>query len=457
MRTLVITLAGALALAAGAIRAAPPAAGPAAAASSAPAAAASAAHAQEGPSLRDIATFTRAFEMIRQAYVEPVSDHALMQSALRGMVAGLDPHSEFLDARQLDHLDEDTSGQYAGLGIEVAEVDGTLRIVAPIDGSPAQKAGIRAGDTILGIDGKAVQPDALNAALDALRGAPGTRITLTILHAGASTPVDVPLVRADIRVPSVRSRMLAPGFAYLRISQFQADTAASLQQQVDALQRKDGPLKGAVLDLRSNPGGLVNAAVAVADDFLDGGVIVSTRGRLPDADTVYRATPGDLLHGAPLVVLIDEGTASAAEIVAGALKDNHRAVLMGRRSFGKGSVQSVLPLPDDEAIKLTTARYYTPDGDSIQARGITPDIELARDLDVSISKAPQLSSREADLPGHLGAGTTDGADGGGGGGRLAARDWWLDQALHVVQALAAARHAPGGVGGAPATPADAAR
>ena len=451
MRTFVITLAGALALAAGAVRAAPATAG------SAPATAASAAHAP-GPSLKDIATFTRAFEMIKQAYVEPVSDHALMQSALRGMVAGLDPHSEFLDATQLDHLDEDTSGQYAGLGIEVAAVDGTLRIIAPIDGSPAQKAGIRAGDTILGIDGKAVQPDALNTALDALRGAPGTRITLTILHAGAGTPVEVPLVRADIRVPSVRSRMLAPGFAYLRISQFQADTAASLQQQVDDLQRKDGPLKGAVLDLRSNPGGLVNAAVAVADDFLNGGVIVSTRGRLPDANTVYRATPGDLLHGAPLVVLIDEGTASAAEIVAGALKDNHRAVLMGRRSFGKGSVQSVLPLPDDEAIKLTTARYYTPDGDSIQARGITPDIELARDLDVSISKAPQLSSREADLPGHLGAGTTDGADGGsGGGGHLAARDWWLDQALHVVQALAAARHAPGAASGAPATAADAAR
>ncbi len=448
MRIPALAFAALLALPAAAAHAAAPPAPAAAASARAPVPAAGAASAQ-GPSLKDIATFTRVFEMIRQAYVEPVSDHALMQSALRGMLGGLDPHSEFLDVRQLDRLDEDTTGRYAGLGIEVAEVDGTLRIIAPIDGTPAQQAGIRAGDTILGIDGKAVQPDALDAALQSLRGKPGTRITLTILHAGAHAPVDIALVRADIQLPSVRTRLLAPGIADVRISQFQSDTAASLQQQLDALQRKDGPLRGAVLDLRSNPGGLVNAAVAVADDFLDSGVIVSTRGRLPGADTVYRATPGDLLHGAPLVVLIDGGTASAAEIVAGALKDNHRAVLMGRRSFGKGSVQSVLPLSGGEAIKLTTARYYTPDGHSIQARGITPDIELARDLDVSVSTAPRLSSREADLPGHLGAGGGDGAaETSGGAGVLAAHDWWLDQALHVVQALAAARRRPAPAGSA---------
>ncbi|MHB1616839.1 MAG: S41 family peptidase [Metallibacterium sp.] len=411
----------------------------------APAAASSAQAANAGPDLKDIATFTRVFEIIKQAYVDPVSDHALMQSALRGMLSGLDPHSEFLDAKALHQLDEDTSGEYAGLGIEVAEVKGTLRIIAPIDGTPAQKAGIRAGDIILGIDGKAIDPDALDAALDALRGKPGSVITLTILHADASQPINLRLVRETIQVPSVRSRLLAPGFAYVRVSQFQADTTSELQRQIDALQRKDGPLKGAVLDLRSNPGGLVTAAVAVADDFLDSGVIVSTRGRLPQSDTIFRATPGDLLHGAPLVVLIDGGTASAAEIVAGALKDNHRAVLMGRRSFGKGSVQSVLPLPDGDAVKLTTARYYTPDGDSIQARGITPDIELADNLQVSVSKSPELSSREADLPGHLG-GNGGVAASSGGTGALAAEDWWLDQALHVLQALAATRTLP-----APAT------
>jgi carboxyl-terminal processing protease len=417
------------------------AAAPAPTRSTAPASASSVQTANAGPDLKDIATFTRTFEIIKQAYVEPVSDHVLMQSALRGMLAGLDPHSEFLDARALRQLDEDTSGEYAGLGIEIAEVKGQLRIIAPIDGTPAQKAGIRAGDTILGIDGKAIDPDALDAALDALRGKPGSVITLTILHADASQPINVRLVREFIQVPSVRSRLLAPGFAYLRISQFQAETASELQRQLDALQREHGPLQGAVLDLRSNPGGLVTAAVAVADDFLDSGVIVSTRGRLPQSGTIFRATPGDLLHGAPLVVLIDGGTASAAEIVAGALKDNHRAVLMGRRSFGKGSVQSVLPLPDGEAVKLTTARYYTPDGDSIQARGISPDIELADNLQVSVSKAPELSSREADLPGHLG-GNGRVAASSGGTGALAAEDWWLDQALHVLQALAATRTLP---------------
>ncbi len=400
---------------------------------------AAAAGADRGPTLQDIATFTRAFEMIRQAYVDPVTDHALMRAALRGMLSGLDPHSEFLDARQLGQLDEATSGRYTGLGIEVAEVEGTLRIIAPIDGSPAQKGGIRSGDLILGINGKAVQTDALGAALESLRGAPGTRITLTVLHVGAKAPVNVPLVRERIQLPSVRSRMLAPRIAYVRISQFQTDTAFSLQHQVEALQRKDGPLSGAVLDLRSNPGGLVNAAVAVANDFLDSGVIVSTRGRLSDANTIYHAMPGDLLHGASIVVLIDGGTASAAEILAGALKDNHRAILMGRRTFGKGSVQSVLPLPDGEAIKLTTARYYTPDGHSIQARGITPDIELARDIAVTLNKAPQLASREADLPRHLGAGQGDGGTGTDRDGDLAASDWWLDQALHVVQALAVER------------------
>ncbi len=419
--------------------ASPPAMAPAA--SAAPAAAPAPAPAGSiGPSLADIQTFTRVFELVRQAYVDPVGDHTLMQSAITGMLAGLDPHSEFLTRKGLDQLDEDTSGRYGGLGIEVAQVNGQLRIIAPIDGTPAARAGILPGDVILGINSKAVDPDALNAALDQLRGAPGTTITLSVLHPQASKPVDLTLTRERIRIVSVHSRLLQPGYAYVRISQFQDDTVAELTRQIEALQKKDGPLQGAVLDLRSNPGGLVTAAVGVADDFLDGGTIVSTRGRLKQADMTFAAQDGgDLLKGAPLVVLVDNGTASAAEIVAGALKDNHRAVLMGRRTFGKGSVQTVLPLPGGEAVKLTTARYYTPDGGSIQARGIEPDIRLA-DATVRLDRGPQLIQREADLPNHL-AGDASAGSAQGGEGKLAGDDYWLSEALHVVQGLAVARAA----------------
>ena len=419
--------------------AAPPAVAPAA--SVAPAAAASAAApAAAGPSLADIQTFTRVFELVRQAYVDKVDDHTLMQSAITGMLAGLDPHSEFLTRKGLDQLDEDTSGRYGGLGIEVAQVNGELRVIAPIDGTPAARAGMLPGDVIVGINGKAVDPDALNVALDQLRGAPGTRITLSVLHPQAARPVDLTLTRERIQIASVRSRLLQPGYAYLRISQFQDDTVAELTRQIEALQKKDGPLQGAVLDLRSNPGGLVTAAVGVADDFLDHGTIVSTRGRLKQADMTFTAQGGgDLLKGAPLVVLVDNGTASAAEIVAGALKDNHRAVLMGRRTFGKGSVQTVLPLPGGEAVKLTTARYYTPDGGSIQARGIEPDIRLA-DATVKLDQGPQLTQREADLPNHL-AGDKPAGSAEGGEGKLAGDDYWLSEALHVVQGLAVARAA----------------
>jgi len=419
-----------------AVLAAPPPAMPVAppSTSSAPAPAAA------GPSLADIQTFTRVFELVRQAYVDKVDDHTLMQSAITGMLAGLDPHSEFLTRKGLDQLDEDTSGRYGGLGIEVAQVNGQLRIIAPIDGTPAARAGMLPGDVIVGINGKAVDPDALNAALDQLRGAPGTKITLSVLHPHAGTPVNLTLTRERIQIASVRSRLLEPGYVYLRISQFQDDTVAELTRQIEALQKQDGPLKGAVLDLRSNPGGLVTAAVGVADDFLDHGTIVSTRGRLKQADMTFTAQGGgDLLRGAPLVVLVDNGTASAAEIVAGALKDNHRAVLMGRRTFGKGSVQTVLPLPGGEAVKLTTARYYTPDGGSIQARGIEPDIRLA-DATVKLDQGPQLTQREADLPNHL-AGDKRAGSAQGGAGKLAGDDYWLSEALHVLQGLAVARAA----------------
>ncbi len=391
------------------------------------------------PSLQDIQTFTRTFELIKKAYVDKVSDHQLMEYALRGMLAGLDPHSEFLNQQAISQLDEETSGKYVGIGIVITTRLGKLQVIAPLDGTPAAHAGIRAGDTIVGINGKAVDPEALTAASNSLRGPPKSELQLTVLHSGDSQPVTIHLLRTHIEVPSVRSRLLAPGIAYLRISQFQQDTAEDLSRQIGYLQKKYGPLRGTVLDLRSNPGGLLTAAVGVANDFLNHGTIVTTRGRVRQANLRFNASPGDLLHGTPLVVLVDGGTASAAEIVAGALKDSQRAVLMGRRSFGKGSVQTVIPLGNGAAVKLTTARYYTPAGTSIQARGIKPNVELADNLRVHVDTPTQRVSREADLPGHLAAHGTAVSPQMADDAALAAKDWWLDQALHAVQAMAAAR------------------
>ena len=399
------------------------------------------------PTLKEIQAFTRAFEMVKQAYVEPVSNRALMQSAIRGMIAGLDPHSEFLDRSELQDLSDDTSGTYSGLGIEVAQANHKLLIVAPLDGGPAKRAGIVAGDRILAIDGSPVQPDAIDASVKKLRGPIGTKITLTILHPDGGKPVQIALVRQRITVASVTTRMLEPGYAYLRISEFQDDTADELTRALERMQKQHGPLRGAVLDLRSNPGGLLTSAVGVADDFLDSGLIVSTRGRLPQSDLKFYATPGDLLHGAPMVVLVDNGTASAAEIVTGALKDHHRALILGRRTFGKGSVQTVLPMGNGDAIKLTTARYYTPDGTSIQVAGITPDIVLG---DVTVAAdgnpSPVDDEHESDLPNHLAG--THAATGDADAGELAVKDYPLSEALHVLKGLALAR--------SPASPASAA-
>jgi carboxyl-terminal processing protease len=352
-------------------------------------------------SLDDIRSFTAVFNLVKQVYVEPVDDKTLMQAAIRGLLAGLDPHSEYLDQRAMDELSEDTSGSYAGLGLEVLAVDGTLRVVAPIDDTPAERAGIKPSDIITRIDGTAITSENVNASVNLLRGKAGSEVSLSVLHEGASVPVDMKLKREVIRVASVRVRALDPGYVYIRIVQFQEDTGAELRSKLDKLKAKSGAIRGAVLDLRSNPGGLLTSAVEVSDDFLDSGVIVTTRGRLKQADLSFSATPGDLLDGASMIVLTDNGTASAAEIVAGALKDNHRALIMGRRSFGKGSVQTVLPLDDAHAVKLTTARYYTPNGTSIQAAGIQPDIELA-DLKLSVrDAAPSLITGEKDLPNHL--------------------------------------------------------
>ena len=411
----------------------PPSAG-----SSAPAPASSVA-ASDVPSFQEIQSFTRAFEMIKQAYVEPVANTQLMQSAIRGMLSGLDPHSEFLDKHELRDLSEDTSGTYAGLGIEVAQTNRQLVIIAPIDGGPAKRAGVLAGDVIVAIDGVPVQPDAIDASIRKLRGPIGSKITLSILHPDGDKPVAIALVRERIRVTSVTTHMLEPGYAYIRISEFQEGTADELTRALGKLQKQYGPLRGAVLDLRSNPGGLLTSAVGVSDDFLDSGLIVSTRGRLAQSNLKFSATPGDLLNGAPMVVLVDNGTASAAEIVTGALKDNHRALVMGRRTFGKGSVQTVLPLGNGDAVKLTTARYYTPDGTSIQVAGITPDIVLGN-VTVAADRNPSLDDdeHEGDLPNHLTGDQVAKHD--ADAGDLAVKDYALSEALHVLKGLALARN-----------------
>ena len=403
-----------------------------------PAAKAAGKPAADNVDLADLRAFTAVYSLIKQAYVDDIDDHRLMQAAIRGLLAGLDPHSEYLGKEQLDDLTEDTTGSYAGLGIEVLQVEGSLRVIAPIDESPAERAGIKPGDTIVRIDGKAVQADDLEAAIASLRGKPGTPITLSVLHEKQTVPVDVPLKREVIRVASVRGRLLEPGYAYLRVSQFQAETGAQLRRRIERLVADNkAPLRGAVLDLRSNPGGLLTSAVEVGDGFLDSGVIVSTHGRMKESDLSFRATSGDLLDGAPMVVLIDNGTASAAEIVAGALKDNHRALLMGRRTFGKGSVQTVLPLDAEHAVKLTTARYFTPNGTSIQAAGIQPDIALA-DLALSQRNSePTPAFGERDLPNHLkGANEGDGSEASGASRRELQQDYALNEALNALKALA---------------------
>jgi carboxyl-terminal processing protease len=401
-----------------------------------PAAASAPAPAKPGVSMEDIRLFTAVFGLVKQAYVEPVDDKALMQAAVHGLLSGLDPHSEYLDQRAMDQLSEDTSGSYDGLGLEVLSAEGTLRVIAPIDDTPADRAGIKPGDIITRIDDKTITSDNANEAVNMLRGKSGSSVMLSVLHEGASVPIDLKLMRETIKVASVRVRALDPGYVYIRVAQFQEETGAELKSKLAKLRGKQEAWRGAVLDLRSNPGGLLTSAVEISDDFLDSGKIVSTRGRLKQTDLSFSATPGDVLDGAPMVVLVDNGTASAAEIVAGALKDNHRGLIMGRRTFGKGSVQTVLPLDDTHAVKLTTARYFTPSGTSIQAAGIQPDIELA-DLKLTVRDSPPgLITGERDLPNHLkGEHEKDKREDGGKKGDNF-DDYALSEALNLLKGLA---------------------
>ncbi|MCH6482915.1 S41 family peptidase [Pseudoxanthomonas sp. LH2527] len=361
--------------------------------------------------LEEIRRYVAVFNAVKEAYVEPVEDKKLMQSAIRGLLLDLDPHSTYFDKADSEAFDEQANGAYEGIGVELMQQpDRTLLVVSPIDDTPAAKAGIKSGDLITAIDGK---PISAEDGMEPLRGAPGSRIVLTIVREGTPKPFDVSLVRDTIRVASVRSRVLEPGYGYVRISAFQTDTAADFQKQVDKLQ-ENGKLRGLVLDLRSNPGGLLLAAVQIADDLLDSGNIVSTRGRLSISDSKFDATPGDRLDGAPVVVLVDAGSASASEVLAGALRDNQRARVVGSRTFGKGSVQTVLPLDNGDSVKLTTARYYTPSGKSIQASGIVPDVVVKPETGGKpgsvVEQDGQLFITEATLPGHL-RGDEEGAAG----------------------------------------------
>lgn len=395
--------------------------------------------------VEDLRVFAEVFGRIKQDYVEPVDDHKLLSDAIRGMLNGLDPHSAYLDEDEFNELRVGTSGEFGGLGIEVGMEDGFVKVVAPIDDTPAQRAGIQSGDLIIRIGEQSVKGLSLDEAVKLMRGKPGTTVDLQIVREGREAPFRVTVERAIIKTASVKTRMLEPGFAYVRLSQFQARTSDDLLKGIGKLrQQADGRLKGLVLDLRNNPGGVLQAAVGVADAFLSTGTIVYTEGRIEDSQLRFEATSDDVIDGAPMVVLVNGGSASASEIVAGALQDHRRAVIMGRQTFGKGSVQTIVPVNQKTAIKLTTARYFTPNGRSIQAEGIVPDIKL-KNLTLAEGKNNGVLLRESQLAHHL-----DNPNGGNGKRKqekdnkgkekpLEERDYALSEALNLLKGLAILR------------------
>ena len=347
--------------------------------------------------------FAQIMDAVKRTYVKDVSDEKLIDGALSGMLSSLDPHSTYMNKEMYKQMQEETSGDFGGLGIEISAAQGGIRIISPIEDTPADRAGVHAGDLIIKIDDKLAKDLSLPEAVKLMRGKPGTSVTLTVFRASAGKPLALKIVRDVIHVKSVKSGELAPGYVWLRVTQFQEKTSKELKEQLQALKKKSGKdFKGAVLDLRNNPGGLLDQAVAISDMFLDKGGIVSTKSRV-GRNMSFDAKAGDVLDGKPLVVLINNGSASASEIVSGALQDNKRAILMGTKSFGKGSVQRIIPLPDGTAFKLTTSLYYTPSGRSIQAIGITPDIEVpwvVLKKDDNQNKG-LFNISERDLKGHL--------------------------------------------------------
>ena len=392
--------------------------------------------------LDELRTFAEVMDRIKAAYVEPVDDKTLLENAIKGMLSNLDPHSAYLGPEAFAELQESTSGEFGGLGIEVGTEDGNIKIVSPIDDTPASKAGIQAGDFIVKINGQPTRGLTMTEAVDKMRGKVGQKITLTLVRNGG-TPFDVTLTRANIQVKSVKAQLLEDGYGYIRITQFQVKTGEEVASALSKLRRENGnkKLKGIILDLRNNPGGVLQSAVEVVDHFITKGLIVYTKGRIANSELRFSATGKDLSENVPLVVLINGGSASASEIVAGALQDQKRGVVMGTTSFGKGSVQTVLPLNNDRALKITTALYFTPNGRSSQAQGIVPDIEVSR---AKITREQDTEYfKEADLQGHLGNGN-GGADKPTGSSPKAKPmpqddDFQLSQALSLLKGLSITR------------------
>jgi len=394
--------------------------------------------------LEQLRTFTDVYSRIQDNYVEDISDEQLIEYAIDGMVGSLDPHSDYLDPREYKELQIGTQGEFGGLGIEVTMEDGFVKVVAPIDDTPAKKAGMQSGDLIVRLNDESVKGMSLNEAVQIMRGEPGTDIQLTVIREGRDEPLQVSITRAVIEVESVDSRMLESGYGYLRVSHFQNNTQDAVDSALKQLrQDSDEGLDGLVLDLRNNPGGVLSAAVSLADTFLEDGLVVYTEGRTQGSEQRYSARPGDAVDGAPMVVLVNEGSASASEIVAGALQDHGRALVVGKRTFGKGSVQTIQDLQSGGALKLTTAQYFTPDGTSIQAEGITPDLETGEYKLQAIKDEGVGPLSEADLSRHLDnpdaqdSGQADGGDGDSGGGEddIAIDDYELYVALNVLKGL----------------------
>ena len=383
--------------------------------------------------LKQIKTFAEIFTRIKHSYVEPVSDEQLLDFAIEGMLNGLDPHSVYLKEERLEELNEGTTGRFGGLGMEVVMDDGFVKIIAPIDDTPAARAGLKTGDLIIRIDDKTISGLSLNEATEQMRGEPGTSIKLTILRESEAEPFEIELERAVINIQTVKRRQLDDQIGYLRVSQFQTMTAEVFRKELKSL-RDTEKFAGLIIDLRNNPGGLLNSAVSIADVFITEGTIVSTKGRLPENEQDFLATPNDLIEGKPIVVLINSGSASASEIVAGALQDHKRAIILGTKSFGKGSVQTVVSVGEDIGIKLTTARYYTPNGRSIQAAGIVPDVVVAQRQFMKQEKGFGRIT-ENDLPGHLeneeatGKIKNDELD------RYLANDYQLNEAFNLLKGL----------------------
>lgn len=350
--------------------------------------------------LEELRTFTRVYDHIRNGYVEELSDAELLEYAIKGMIAELDPHSAYLDEKSFEDLQENTSGEFGGIGIEVGMEDGFVKVIAPIDDTPAQKAGIEPGDLIIRLDDQPVKGMSLNDAVEKMRGPKGSDLTVTVVREGIDQPFEVTLTRDIIKVKSVRVRVEDEHYAYIRIAQFQVNTGRDMIEALEKLRAEHDDIRGIVLDLRNNPGGVLQTSVEVADAFLDEGLVVYTEGRTENSDMRYYANEGEVAEDLPIVVLINDGSASASEIVAGALQDHGRAVVLGTRSFGKGSVQTVVPISETRAVKLTTALYYTPNGRSIQAQGIVPDVTVERARVTALRTGAR--STEADLAGHLG-------------------------------------------------------